>query len=388
MIVWTGIKSQGFTILFIWPKHKLDYELAIGCPIMTTKYALLKYSTKNLGDEIQSIAARQFLPKVDYYIDRDNIDEKHIHNDTNMILNGWFTHNPENWPIKNNNLKPLIISFHISNNYGSSVEKLTDKESIRYYKKHEPIGCRDISTLNLLKSKGINSYFSGCLTLTLKNRFEQRGNNVYIVDVDDEVKQIIPDHMKNSIKFLTHSHEGSLNHLENLSKAQSLLDKYAQAKMVITSRLHCALPCLAFGTPVEFINRDLNDPRFGGLINLMRHYSLEDIKNGNVNINWVNPEPNPVDISEISNNLVKICRNYISCSEEDHFIGAMGRTLAERDKQIVEISSELKRTRECLLSTERELHELRKKTIKSFALALYRSLTDREKFRTSKLKKQ
>ena len=39
------------------------------------KYALYKYSTENVGDEIQSIAARRFLPRVDYYIDRDRIGE-------------------------------------------------------------------------------------------------------------------------------------------------------------------------------------------------------------------------------------------------------------------------------------------------------------------------
>ena len=39
------------------------------------KYALYKYSTENIGDEIQSIAARRFLPQVDYYIDRDRDGE-------------------------------------------------------------------------------------------------------------------------------------------------------------------------------------------------------------------------------------------------------------------------------------------------------------------------
>jgi hypothetical protein len=341
---------------------------------MTPKYALLKYSTRNLGDEIQSIAARQFLPKVDYYIDRDHINYSNINKFTHIILNGWFTHNPENWPITKDNLKPLIISFHISNNYGSSVDKLTNKESLEYYKKYEPIGCRDISTLNILRNKGINSYFSGCLTLTLKNRFKHRREDICLVDVDDEVKDLIPGHIRENVKFITHSHDGTSGHLENFAKAQSLLDNYAHAKMVITSRLHCALPCLAFGTPVEFINSDLNDPRFGGLINLMRHYSLDDIKEGKVSINWDNPEPNPVDISEIRDDLIKICKNYISGNEEDHFIGTMSRTLAERDRQIAEISRELKKANENLLSTRKELTELRKKTLKGFALALSRSL--------------
>ena len=39
-----------------------------------TKYALFSYNSDNIGDEIQSIAARRFLPRVDYYINRDNIN--------------------------------------------------------------------------------------------------------------------------------------------------------------------------------------------------------------------------------------------------------------------------------------------------------------------------
>ncbi|WP_264821067.1 polysaccharide pyruvyl transferase family protein [Acinetobacter schindleri] len=33
-----------------------------------------------------------------------------------------------------------------------------------------------------------------------------------------------------------------------------MLEKYSTAKLVITSRIHCALPCLAMGTPVIYIN--------------------------------------------------------------------------------------------------------------------------------------
>ena len=40
------------------------------------KYGLFKYETENIGDEIQSIAARRFfLPSVDAYIDRDRLGE-------------------------------------------------------------------------------------------------------------------------------------------------------------------------------------------------------------------------------------------------------------------------------------------------------------------------
>lgn len=69
--------------------------------MLAMKYALLTYSIENVGDDIQSIAARRFLPRVDYYIDRDQIGEWK-NNDKNetvkLIANGWYMRDPFKWP--------------------------------------------------------------------------------------------------------------------------------------------------------------------------------------------------------------------------------------------------------------------------------------------------
>lgn len=38
--------------------------------------------------------------------------------------------------------------------------------------------------------------------------------------------------------------------------AKYLIRKYAKAKLVVTSRIHCALPCLGIETPVIFVTSD------------------------------------------------------------------------------------------------------------------------------------
>lgn len=39
------------------------------------KYGVIYYNnTHNLGDDILSYAGKQFLPQVDYYIDREHLD--------------------------------------------------------------------------------------------------------------------------------------------------------------------------------------------------------------------------------------------------------------------------------------------------------------------------
>ena len=72
-----------------------------------------------------------------------------------------------------------------------------------------------------------------------------------------------------------------------LDLAESLVRKYAAAKMVITSRIHCGLPSLGMDTPVVFIANDevvsengsFNTPgRLGGLLELFRVLTIADGK--------------------------------------------------------------------------------------------------------------
>src|SRR5258706_15241966 len=141
------------------------------------KYGLLGYrGSGNLGDELQSLAARRFLPRVDCVIDRDalNAEPWFDRSEVKIILNGWFTHRPENWP-PSRRLTPLITSFHLSDEIHpqnqrriSAAKALAEGKSLEYLKKHAPIGARDVGTRDLLERHGVESNFSACLTLTLE----------------------------------------------------------------------------------------------------------------------------------------------------------------------------------------------------------------------------
>jgi hypothetical protein len=73
---------------------------------------------------------------------------------------------------------------------------------------------------------------------------------------------------------------------EKLDYAEELLKRYARAKLVVTSRIHCALPCLGVETPVIFVTSDNLEStssirsagRFGGLIELFRVARYRDSK--------------------------------------------------------------------------------------------------------------
>lgn len=56
------------------------------------------FEQTNIGDYIQSLAAKQFIPKDKdiTYVHRDYLNN--IDSTSKVIMNGWFTHKPDNWP--------------------------------------------------------------------------------------------------------------------------------------------------------------------------------------------------------------------------------------------------------------------------------------------------
>lgn len=232
------------------------------------RYASFKYDrSRNLGDEIQTLATEQHLPRVDTRIDRDSLasfesDEKHV-----VIFQGWFSMSPDECFPPSDAIVPVFIGFHVTPTFGSR-EYLTSGASLDYLKAHAPIGCRDDGTRRLLERAGVPAYTTHCLTLTLPTRErEPRKGKVFIVDGDDLP---IPRALRRRAIRVTHDSAVPLLDGPKSAAARSLLDAYRdQARLVITTKLHCALPCLAMGIPVVFFGEDPDvDYRLGILRDL------------------------------------------------------------------------------------------------------------------------
>lgn len=278
------------------------------------KYGLLTYQEGkekyNVGDYVQSLAARQFLPQTDLFMNREKL-KAHDGDPVNLIMNGWFTHNIHHW-IPSKQINPLFVSFHV--NSTAAPFMLTDK-GIAYLKAQSPIGCRDKHTVKILKDKGIDAYFTGCLTLTLDNYKvddSQRGDDIYIVDpfynypttdklfispkhlakgilkgdafklnkIQKQLKRVVDEDLLANAKYVTQILPiGKQTDEEKFAYAEECLKKYAKAKLVITSRIHCALPCLAMGTPVIFLNAFntfVDTCRFDGIAELFNRIDVSD----------------------------------------------------------------------------------------------------------------
>ncbi|HTT97754.1 MAG TPA: polysaccharide pyruvyl transferase family protein [Rhizomicrobium sp.] len=272
------------------------------------KFGLFTYRTRNIGDVIQSMAAAQFLPSVDCLIDRDRLSD--ATEACKIIFNGWFTHRPQNWPPAPA-LDALLISMHLSNEVSPKSEGLRPAdvllsgENLEWFKAHAPIGARDLWTRDLLRAKGVDSYFSGCLTLTLGTG-ETRARRDYVcaVNLNGRMRAAVERRTGSPVVVRSHNgHKGSFE--ERVAVASDLLSLYAHAKCVITTKLHCALPCLALGTPVLLVTAASDSYRFSGLLDLVHHCDEHAVLDGTSDFDVARPPPNPIAYQDLRTNLIR-----------------------------------------------------------------------------------
>lgn len=266
----------------------------------------------NVGDDIQVVAAEQLMPRVDGIVQKERISlyEGPL---ARMILNGWFMHSPQYWPPPPA-IDALLTSIHIN---PAVADKMLDGAGRGFLADREPVGARDMETLGVLRSRGVDAYFSGCLTLTLdRSRFcpahtprsgiviadplykiapavgarevlsrARRGNffagTKFKSAESTFLSEVIPESLLDRPVTRTY-HSLSLpdmSYERRREQAIRLLEVYANAELVITSRIHCALPCLAFGTPVIFVNCGLEkvteSARLKGLLEFFHVISFD-----------------------------------------------------------------------------------------------------------------
>lgn len=301
------------------------------------KHGLMYYLSsagirKNIGDYIQSIAADQFMHATEL-VEREHLNE-YCGEKMKVILNGWFMHRPANFP-PSDDIVPLFVSFHLRPCVAEAF--LTDR-TVSYLKAHGPIGCRDMNTVEILKSRGIPAYFSSCLTLTLGRTFpptpKEGRHGVCFVDPmhclrrRDAVRDLpwlflhpilairifarmqcqafrgesllfrarkflmmgnflrtylalFAEELLLHADYYTHAVRERLfkSEKDKFSYCRDLLRRYSEAKFCVTCRIHCALPCIAMGTPVVFVDpqgKDMGNGRFGGVESLFNIACVED----------------------------------------------------------------------------------------------------------------
>ena len=245
-------------------------------------YQIEGLKRNNLGDVIQGIAAEKFLPNHSNSVDREQLNS--ISNEPGFLIgNGWYQHEFDNFPPPAN-VTPFYISVHIAKSDFLKLKRVRD-----HFRLNAPIGCRDIKTKWLMRGFGIPAYYSSCLTLTLKGNNILNNSKTEIIWVDNidhpvplnidiKLKELIP----NGFTKISHDPISRFTSFDeyvtnNKNIVNEFIEKYKDAKLVLTTKIHCALPCIGMGVQVILIHPDPNDPRLTVLNQLITIISYEEL---------------------------------------------------------------------------------------------------------------
>ena len=324
------------------------------------KYGLIAhFKTQNIGDDIQCYAMQRFLPHLDYLIDREHLDSFYTQTGEQVaaFLGGWYLHRPLNWP-PSPFLKLLPLAFHLSISDKKGLLALT-YYGADWFKKFPAIGCRDEGSAEFLKNYGISAYLSGCFTLTLEPfpDVEHHGK-IVAVDLPNEVVEFIKRKTNKDIFITSHSlsqiqlpqevldfveehnpkvivptshypaqpdtphakvrYPGNWSYRHTL--VEGLLRFYQGASLVVTSRLHVALPCLALGTPILLVldSKRINAYRFYTFMPYVNHTTPEALLSKNYLFNFNEPEVNPVGYEKFPELIKAAAKAFIDSCENDN----------------------------------------------------------------------
>lgn len=203
-------------------------------------------------------------------------------------------------------ITPIFMSLHLHDDILSGREDL-----IAYFKKYEPVGCRDEQTCCFFRQHGIEAYIMGCYTVCLpKREKEPVKGSTFLVDVSKELMEKIPSAIKRNAVILSQAvpfEEYPVTHQEDerLEKvAEFYLDRYYnEADLVITSRLHAASPCMAMGIPVILASNNI-DFRYAWIDKYLKLYQQSEYSM----INW---NPGIVEMDEVKELMLNFYRESI-----------------------------------------------------------------------------
>lgn len=282
------------------------------------RFGLLAYQgIANLGDTIQSLAARRYLPQVDVLVERERISQPPGGGRCKVILNGWFMHDAAHWP-PHPDIEPLPLSMHfvppgvsrLRRWARTPTERMLSGAGGDYLRRWGPIGARDLGTLAQLKAHDIPAYHSGCLTLTLRRAPVARSDHVVACDLSPAALAQLRCETQRPIVEVTHLGGETLDHAAREAAAERLLAIYASAAAVVTTRIHAAMPCLALDTPVLLMIPPRPPRRVTDVARLMHSCDESAFLRGDCDYSLSAPPANPAEFRKLAAPLEQACRRF------------------------------------------------------------------------------
>jgi hypothetical protein len=224
----------------------------------SSPFCVFSYYCDNLGDHIQTLALLQHVTPA-ALLPRDHLTPRP---DLCLLANGWLSNG--RLPDTKDFLDVKYLGVHLA----WERRNHRDAETVGRF---GTVGCRDIATRDYLARCDIPAILTGCATSAFPF-YRGIREGIYCVDVSDDLKEKAVQVFKDPI-FVSHYVDPNYRWryypeeiddtvvTEQFRRAYDLLDKYMRAELVITSRVHAALPSAAFGTPVLYagVSEDVDD---------------------------------------------------------------------------------------------------------------------------------
>lgn len=258
-----------------------------------TATGLFDCRTGDLGDDLQSLAVLAHVDRIDTFLDRDHLADAPAHTETACLFNAWFLNGDDH-------RRPSHHVIPVWHGFAGGPESLLG-DWLPYIKQRArldgPIGCRDPFTADFLAGAGIETYWSGCLTLFLgqqlgPDRSTDR-DGVLLVDLPPQAEASLPADLVRRATRLTTEPDPSIAHdpLERMAHVGRLARRIARAELVVTRQLQAALVAAGFGTPVVALpNPAMRDARrqFSGFETFLPTVFLDRLDSGLRAIDWRN----------------------------------------------------------------------------------------------------
>ena len=213
----------------------------------------------NLGGDLRTLAAMELLPRVDRVLDAGRLDmpQEDLCEDDRVValLCGSVLKESAHW-LPDGRIAPVCVGVHASAEdvWGIPFTGL-DGAGLTYLRSCAPVLCRDEHTCRMMEQVGLPCELTGCVTLTLRRpEPDSSAAPPYVccVDLPAEAAAAVREFAAGlEVREMSHRNPApGEDFTRRMEAARALVRVYAGARYVITRRLHCAMACLALGTPV------------------------------------------------------------------------------------------------------------------------------------------
>lgn len=219
---------------------------------------LFSYRTNNIGDDFQSYVLASLFQGAPGWIPRDdpNADPGLV---TDLIANGFVT-------IEALPFHPTLRVEFLSVWLGPLL--LSDRARVDILGSYGTIGCRDTETLERCLTLGLDARFTGCPTILCRDHPEEEmetGSTLFI-DVDPRLFDRGTTHyqvhtsLRRPATWFTNVVPTDLDPGQRWQECDLRHRLLTRAELVVTNRIHVALPALGMGRAVLFVEDRIVNP--------------------------------------------------------------------------------------------------------------------------------